>query len=301
MRCLLVRAAKKAHPFGDERIVNQPWPAALPTDQTDPFLMCDDFAFESEGLGKTDEYPIGWHPHCGIDIMTYGKQGVIRHADSMGNRTEYATPGGQCMNCGSGIYHAEGGGSPAGEVDRGFQIWVNVPAAKKMHNPRYCGVPPERMTTVDLGCGGVAWLLAGDMEGCSKRGPFETSQNVQIIDFEITPGATLSHQVPSNFNTCLVYAYEGAGSVAGAQVKARDAACLDATGDARNVTFIAGKRGLSVMFFAGERINEPIAWKGSIVMNTQKEIQQTYRAIRQRVFPPKRVPWDYTRVKAELA
>ena len=118
-----VLRAGKTHPFGDERTVNQAFPSAIPAEQADPFLMCDHFELVSAGLAKhEDDFPVAWHPHRGFDILSYLKSGTGRHGDSMGNRETFETPGMQWCSCGSGIEHAEGGATPAGEVHKGFQM-----------------------------------------------------------------------------------------------------------------------------------------------------------------------------------
>jgi redox-sensitive bicupin YhaK (pirin superfamily) len=102
------------HPFGDERSVYQAFPAAIPKEQADPFLMFD--AIESTGKASNeDEFPVNWHPHRGFDIASYLRSGTGRHADSLGNRETYETPGMQWMSTGSGVEHAEGGANDMGQ------------------------------------------------------------------------------------------------------------------------------------------------------------------------------------------
>jgi redox-sensitive bicupin YhaK (pirin superfamily) len=105
------------HPFGDERSVHQAFPAAIPKEQADPFLMCDCFgAIESTGKAShEDEFPVNWHPHRGFDIVSYLRSDTGRHADSLGNRETYETPGMQWMSTGSGVEHAEGGANDNGQ------------------------------------------------------------------------------------------------------------------------------------------------------------------------------------------
>ena len=181
----------------------QPFPAAISERDADPFLMCDEFGptvssgketdpaarpFKSLSnrllqlaLHFEDRFPVGWHPHMGMDIMTYIREGRGRHADSLGNREEFDSPGFQWISVGSGIEHAEGGGTPNGERQHGFQIWLNVPKANKADDPkpfgsiwpvvfksdlRYGTVKPELLTEFDLkGGAGRARLLAGPYSG----------------------------------------------------------------------------------------------------------------------------------------
>ena len=133
MKILRVADEGITYPFGDERSVKQAFPAGIDTKDADPFLMCDYFnAKESKGLADVDEFPVGWHPHRGFDICSYLRSGTGRHGDSLGNRETYETPGMQWMSTGSGVEHAEGGGNEKGQVVQGFQIWINVPAERKM-------------------------------------------------------------------------------------------------------------------------------------------------------------------------
>lgn len=300
MQVIEVRAAGKAHPFGDHRIVNQPFPSSLAPEITDPFLMCDDYSFVSEGLAQSpDDFPVDWHPHRGMDVVSYIKKGRGRHADSLGNRGEFETPGMQWMSCGSGVEHAEGGATPEGEVREGFQIWVNVPSARKMDDPRYGTVPPEKLAPVELTAGARARLLAGHAED-GRVGPMSTVQPVLMVDLELAPGTEVSQAVPQDFETCLVYVYKGAGSVCGHAISRQNIARLDAVSESSRQVRIAANAGeeLHVLFLSGKRIDEPIAWHGPIVMNTDHEIQQTLRELRSGSFPPKRAAWDYRRASA---
>lgn len=293
MRSLEVRRAGIAHPFGDDRSVQQPWPSAFTAEETDPFLMCDDYTFEAEGVAQhEDEFPVDWHPHRGIDVVSYIKRGRGRHADSLGNRVVFDTPGMQWMSCGSGVYHAEGGATPAGEVRDGFQIWVNVPALNKMDDPRYGTAGPSDLPLVELASGAFVRVLAGRLDSLDAQGPFLTAQPVLMLDLELQPGAQVSLPLPGTFDTCFVYAYRGAGAVAGTRLSAQHAMCLDASdAAARLVTLVAddvGVEGLGVLLFAGP-----------IVMNTQAQIEETFRELRSGDFPPKRVPWNYRRAAAK--
>ena len=120
-----VRAAEVTYPSGDPNFaVLQAFPSAFTAEEADPFLMCDDFGPErSKGkVTEPDSFPLGWHPHRGQDVLTYLTRGVGRHGDSMGNREEFNSPSMQWICAGSGIEHAEGGGTPKGEWQQGFQV-----------------------------------------------------------------------------------------------------------------------------------------------------------------------------------
>jgi len=297
MPALSVDPEQLAHPFGDHRTVRQAFPGGVPADITDPFLMCDHFALPSKGVEEDpDSFPVDWHPHRGMDILSYMKSGVGRHGDSMGNRETYATPGMQWISCGSGIEHAESGGTPAGEMVKGFQIWVNVPAARKMDDPSYGTEPPEAIPQEEIAPGAYARLLSGPWKN-GREGAMKTQTATQMVDFELDAGAVAEHSVPLGMDTVVIYCYEGDGQVAGQQVPTGTVAVLDATSDeARGFAFTAGGEGAAFMLFAGKKLQEPIAWHGPIVMNTEAQIRETFAEIRSGSFPPVRVPWDYKRI-----
>ena len=199
----------------------------------------------------------------GMDIMTYMKEGIGRHADSLGNREEFASPGFQWISVGSGIEHAEGGGTPIGQRKHGFQVWVNVPAARKQDDPKYGTVHPSAIPRIER-TGLVGLVIAGSVPDSGIKGPFETQQPVQIIDFELEAYVDLAHSVDAELNCCLVYCYRGSGVVSGSEpIAAQQVARLDASSDeARTVTIQAGPQGLGFMLFAGKRIGETITWHG---------------------------------------
>lgn len=258
--------------------------------------MCDDFSFVAEKtITNPDEFPVNWHPHRGMDLLSYMKKGLGRHGDSMGNRETFETPGIQWISAGSGIEHAEGGGTPAGEEMAGFQIWVNVPKAEKMKDPRYGTNPPSDIPAMAAAPGVTARVLAGPLLG--RVGPFETSvKELQMIDYELEAGATVTHTLPAGYNTCIVYSYNGTGDCSGSPMGLKAVAQVDAEGDAREVVLTGGEGGMEAMVFAGKRLNEPIAWHGPIVMNTQAELQKCFEELRRGTFPPVRTPYDYKRI-----
>ncbi|KAL7552685.1 hypothetical protein ACHAWF_015914 [Thalassiosira exigua] len=281
-----------AHPFGDSRTVKQAFPAAIPTDRSDPFLI---------GRARhDDEYPVNWHPHRGMDICTYPRTGTGRHADSLGNRETFDGPGMQWMSAGSGVEHAEGGANDEGTYVQGFQIWINVPAGRKMDDPRYGTVPSEDLPSVQLEDGaGAARVLAGDALGA--RGPFDTVQDVQMIDFRLERRSTFEFRVEEGLDTAMLYVYERClGSVNGGDaVPAGSVVLLDAGSDERRLIRMETKNyNAGVMLFAGKKLGEPIAWHGPVVMNTQEQIRSTLTELRTGKFPPKRVAWDYKKLSA---
>jgi quercetin 2,3-dioxygenase len=296
------------HPFGDHRTVSQAFPSAIPSEQSDPFLMCDYFNMrETTGPAKhEDDFPIEWHPHRGFDICSFLKSGTGRHGDSLGNRETYATPGMQWISTGSGVEHAEGGASLKGDLVEGFQIWVNVPQQNKLDDPRYGTVPNDELPLVQLdaeeGGAATARILAGEAFGAT--GPFKTVQDVQMIDFELAPGTTICFDVKEGLDTAMLYLYQGrlnsvtnneGNTSSNDSIEEGHVVLLDAASDHRRTVKLSSASDCKahVMLFAGKKLKEPIAWHGPIVMNTQEQIRKTLREIRTGQFPPKRVPWDY--------
>lgn len=300
----IMRIAKQGitHPFGDERSVMQAFPSGIPSHQSDPFLMCDYFdVIESQGKAThEDDFPIAWHPHRGFDIATYLKSGVGRHGDSLGNRETFSTPGIQWMSTGSGVEHAEGGGTEKGQRMQGFQIWVNVKAENKMDDPRYGTVPTNDLPLIEINQDVKARVLAGKTLG--RKGPFETAQPVEMIDFELKMNATVDFTVGEDLNTVMLYVYEGNlddinGSGA---LKTGSIVLMDANSDEkRGLCLKTSSSSAGVMLFAGKKLKEPIAWHGPIVMNSQEQIWETFRDLRSGQFPPKRVSWDYKRLSSK--
>ena len=302
MAVALMGRAQKTHPTGDPKFsVMQAFPATVAAAESDPFLMCDHFGPTlSKGVAKhPDEFPIPWHPHRGMDILTYLTRGVGRHGDSLGNREEFATPGMQWISVGSGIEHAEGGGTPAGQMMEGFQIWVNVPSDRKMDDPRYGTEAPESIPNIDYG-GVSARLLAGSLGG--HKGPFNTVQPVQIVDFCLDPNRKHRHEIPAELDNAILYVSQGAGSINGVSVDQHGVVRLDASDPKlRGVTLAASGSGFNVICFAGKRLNQPIAWHGPFVMTTQEEIRQTLSEYRNGAFLRKRAAWDYKDISTKLA
>jgi redox-sensitive bicupin YhaK (pirin superfamily) len=306
MEILQVAEQGLTHPFGDERTVQQAFPAGIDSTAADPFLMCDYFNMKEEkGTADVDEFPVDWHPHRGFDICSYLKSGTGRHADSLGNRETYETPGMQWMSTGSGVMHAEGGGTEAGQVVQGFQIWINVPSDRKMDDPRYGTVPTKDLPLVDVAEGVQARVLAGP--AWDTLGPFETVQKVQMIDFELKPGsATDCFDILDDLDTAMLYVYEGQLEKINKSpdpVKEGHIVLLDATcKEHRGLEFSTSvETSAKVVLFAGKKLKEPIAWHGPIVMNTQQQIQDAIRELRSGSFPPVRVDWDYKHIASKLS
>jgi quercetin 2,3-dioxygenase len=317
MKILQIAKAGIAHPFGDERAVLQAFPAGISETVSDPFLMCDYFNMVQAEEPSTDpnHYPVDWHPHRGFSIASYLKTGTGRHADSLGNRITFATPGMQWMNTGSGVEHAEGGGAGGrpGERLEGFQIWINVRKEHKMDDPDYGTVAPEDIPLLPVGVQAQARVLAGHLFGTT--GPFRTKVPFQMADIVLQRGGDLTFAVDAEMDTAILYVYEGPGlSLINGKtddddddddddavlVPAQSIVVLDASDPTVRTVHVQCRGGdddddgpTSLMLFVGRKIREPIAWRGPIVMNTAEQIRETNQDLRAGTFPPRRVAWNY--------
>ena len=243
----------------------------------DPFLLLDEFRSD-----RPDDYNRGfpWHPHRGIETITYVLTGRIEHGDSLGNTGVIVAGDVQWMTAGSGIIHQE---MPVGTEDGslwGLQLWINLPASSKMTVPQYRGIAADRIPVVSQGRA-VIRVICGDVDGV--RGPIQdVVSSPTFLDVEIPPGETFTHRVLRG-HTALVYVLEGAGDLAS---RARHVACseLAAFGDGDLVHATAGGLGLRFLLLSGRPIREPIAWYGPIVMNTEEELKTAFTQYREGTF-----------------
>ena len=201
----------------------------------------------------------------------------------------------QWISVGSGIEHAEGGGTPQGEEAHGFQIWVNVPKERKMDDPRYGTISSESIPVIK-NQRMESRLLAGTVE--SQIGPFETVTPVQIIDVSLAGKGSYRHTVPENYDNCLVYVYRGKAAICGAVVSKRSVVRLDASrGHKRTLEIVnVADEETCFLVFAGVRLNEPIAWHGPFVMNSRAEVIEAILEYQQGTFLKRCAQWDYKRI-----
>uniref|UniRef100_A0A0G4IFC9 Pirin N-terminal domain-containing protein n=1 Tax=Chromera velia CCMP2878 TaxID=1169474 RepID=A0A0G4IFC9_9ALVE len=301
MRVTRIGRAGLTRPFGDERTVTQAFPSGVKTEDADPFLMCDFFNMPSSGEAlHEDDFPVDWHPHQGQTVVTYLKTGVGRHADSLGNRETFRTPGMQWMNCGSGVEHAEGGGNPKGTPSEGFQIWINMPAKHKGDNPTYGTETPESIPLLDVvnGVGNAKLRLLSGPLG-DRVGPLKALVPIQMVDFELGESSTAPHSIPSDMDTSMLYIYKGSARLEeSGPLKEGDIAVFDARDPSLRGFRLSTGPGESVgaLLFSGKKLKEPITWHGPLVMTTKEEIASTFQKLRKGTFPPVRVQWDYKRV-----
>ena len=232
----------------------------------DPFLMLDHF-----GSDDPDEYIAGFpdHPHRGFITFTYMLDGHMEHRDSMGNRGDLRAGGAQWMKAASGVIHSEMPQQSEGRM-RGFQLWINLPAAQKLSDPAYqefsAGAIPEV-----AGEGARVRVLAGEYGGV--RGVIsDPSTDVLYLDVALEAGKRFALPLPEAHNV-FVYVFEGDAETAGRALPRHSLAVL-AGGE--GVELAAGAEGARFILVAGKPIGEPVVQYGPFVMNSREEIEQAF-------------------------
>jgi len=262
----------------------------------DPFLLLDDFRND-----KPEDYLAGfpWHPHRGIETITYVLAGTVEHGDSIGNRGAIAAGDVQWMTAGSGIIHQE---MPKGDDDgrmHGFQLWANLPSSLKMTTPRYQEVKvmdipvitDDDGTRVRIVCGSF-WGTKGPVDGIAAE-PTYLDVTVRAGNRKSLPVETTRH--------AFAYVFEGTGKFCNAsgplavptegvgwadtsppaQAENRSLVLFD-RGD--EVTVQAGEKGIRFLLVSGKPLEEPVAWYGPIVMNTQEQLRQAFEELQRGTF-----------------
>ena len=258
------------------------------TENFDPFLLLDDFRND-----RPEDYLAGfpWHPHRGIETITYVLSGTVEHGDSLGNKGIVAAGDVQWMTAGSGIIHQEmPRGNSSGKM-HGFQLWANLPSSLKMTGPHYQDVPsadiPEVTdddgTKIRVICGSV-WGATGPVDGIAAE--------PQYLDVSVPPGKRKSLPVETTRHA-FAYVFDGSGKFCNASapldVPTEGVGWADtaASEEADNrslvlfdrgdeVTVQAGEMGIRFLLVSGKPLQEPVAWYGPIVMNTQEELRQAF-------------------------
>ncbi len=263
----------------------------------DPFLLFDDFRGD-----RPSDYLRGfpWHPHRGIETITYVLAGSVDHGDSLGNRGVLKGGDVQWMTAGSGILHQEmPTGNAKGQM-HGFQLWANLPATMKMTAPRYQDVKSKDIPEIMDDDGTTVRVIVGSFWG--KTGPVDgIAADPQYLDIYVPPGRRKSFKVDT-YRHAFAYVFEGAGNfrdasnplgvllekeVHGQEVNIRDLSgnrTLIEFGTGDEVTVQAGDDGVRFLLISGAPLQEPVAWHGPIVMNTQAEIQQAMAELRNGTF-----------------
>ena len=260
------------------------------TTQTDPFLMMDDFRND---VPAHYERGFPWHPHRGIETITYVLEGEVAHGDSLGNNGVLGAGSVQWMTAGSGILHQEmPKGNAAGQM-HGFQLWANLPSALKMTDPRYQDIAGNDVPQIIDDDGTVVKIITGNFWG--KAGPVDgIAADPLFLDVSIPPNGRKTLPVDTRANA-FAYVFAGQGSfvdastpvgvrvekeVAGEELNIRDMTgnrTLVRFGNGDDVTIQAGQDGVRFLLIAGRPLQEPVAWHGPIVMNTRAELQQAMR------------------------
>jgi redox-sensitive bicupin YhaK (pirin superfamily) len=239
----------------------------------DPFLMLDEFSSDNPG-----DYIAGFpaHPHRGFETVTYMLDGHMRHEDHLGNCGELKAGGVQWMTAGRGIIHSEMPQQQEGRM-RGFQLWINLPAAEKMKPASYRDIPQAQIPSVALPGGGSAKAIAGtlDIDGRSAPGPIQgLSTDPLYFDITLPAGTSFSHPVKSGHHA-FVYVFEGSvmiGAGEAGRLLETNAAGILSDGDRIAVSAEGGAA--RFLLLAGRPLREPVAQYGPFVMNTPEEIEQ---------------------------
>jgi len=275
------------------------------TTDFDPFLLLDDFRNDNP-----KDYLAGfpWHPHRGIETITYVLAGTVEHGDSLGNRGSLGSGDVQWMTAGSGILHQE---MPKGDTQgrmHGFQLWANLPASLKMTKPRYQDVAARDIPEIVDDDGTTIRVITGDFLG--KKGPVEgVAADPRYLDVSVPPGKRKRLQVDRS-NHAFAYVFAGSGMFRDASeprgvrnelVDATDPSAarparpnVDAR-EARNRSLVlfdagdeivvqAGDEGIRFLLVSGKPIEEPVAWYGPIVMNSDEQLRQAYAELRNGTF-----------------
>lgn len=241
----------------------------------DPFLLLDDFRSDHR-----EDYIKGfpWHPHRGIETITYVLKGDVAHGDSLGNEGMISSGDVQWMTAGSGIIHQE---MPQGDADgamHGFQLWANLPAAQKMMEPRYRGITASQIPNMTLDDGVSVKVIAGTVAGTA--GPVtDIVSDPQYLDCSLPPETSYT-QATEYDHTLLIYVIGGQADVNGTPVD-NGALVVFGKGDTVRVDTKSGAR---FLLLSGQPLNEPVAWRGPIVMNTQAELDSAFREYRENTF-----------------
>ena len=266
------------------------------TSDFDPFLLLDDFRNENPA-----DYLAGfpWHPHRGIETITYVLKGTVSHGDSLGNQGTLESGDVQWMTAGSGILHQE---MPKGDQNgrmHGFQLWANLPSSLKMTSPRYQDVPAREIPEVKDDDGTVVRLVCGSFWG--KVGPVDgIATDPRYLDVWVPAGRRKTLPVET-FRHAFAYIFDGSGTFRNAsqpfeprtdRVGPVSAAATEEAGNRSlvlfdngdEVTVQAGEAGIRFLLVSGKPLEEPVAWYGPIVMNTEEQLRQAFAELQNGTF-----------------
>jgi redox-sensitive bicupin YhaK (pirin superfamily) len=266
------------------------------TEAYDPFLLLDDFRND-----RPADYLAGfpWHPHRGIETITYVLAGTVEHGDSLGNRGAMGAGDVQWMTAGRGILHQEmPKGDSAGRM-HGFQLWANLPSALKMTTPRYQDIQAREIPEITDDDGTRVRVVCGEFWG--KKGPVDgVAADPRYLDVWVPPGKRKTLPVET-WRNAFAYVFEGSGAFRDASAPSgvltepigeETAPVRETTGNRSlvlfgggdEVTVRAGEEGMRFLLVSGRPIEEPVAWYGPIVMNTQEELRRAVQDLNEGTF-----------------
>ena len=242
----------------------------------DPFLLLDEF-----GTDRAEDYIAGFpeHPHRGFETVTYMLDGRMRHRDNRGNEGLLVPGSVQWMTAGRGLVHSEMPEQQEGRM-RGFQLWVNLPAALKMSEPQYQEFAPERVPVAHPAEGVMVKVIAGevvDASGAAVRGPImQPATDPLYLDIELGADMAWTLALPMGHNA-FVYVYEGGISVGpGEDARPVEKQELGVLGSGDKLSLRASSNGARLILVAGRPLREPVARHGPFVMNTREELMQAF-------------------------
>ncbi|RFF27381.1 MULTISPECIES: pirin family protein [unclassified Wenzhouxiangella] len=245
----------------------------------DPFLMLDEFYSDNP-----DDYLAGFppHPHRGFETVTYMLEGRMQHRDHLGNTGDLGPGGVQWMTAGRGVIHSEMPQQSEGRM-RGFQLWINLPAAEKMKPADYRDIPSDAIPTIELPAGAVR-VIAGRLalDGRTIAGPVNgedgrMATDPLYLDVHLEPSTEIELPVTPG-HSAFAYLYDGAAEIAGRSLPHRAAGIL---GDGERVRIAAGDKGARLLLLAARPLGEPVAQYGPFVMNTREEIERAVEEYRE--------------------
>jgi len=248
----------------------------------DPFLLLDDFRSDNP-----EDYIAGfpWHPHRGIETVTYMLEGKVEHGDSMGNKGIIGAGDVQWMTAGSGIIHQE---MPKGINGRmgGFQLWVNLPSTHKMMGPRYRGIINEQIPEVLTGKNIKIRVISGEVDGI--KGPVEDLVvDTEYLDVSMAPDTEFEHSIKKDYKA-FAYVIGGSGYFESGKSRSIGEENLVIFKDGDSVKIKADDKDLRFLLISGKPLGEPVAWHGPIVMNTREELEIAFDEYRNGTFIKKK-------------
>ncbi|MFX1484750.1 MAG: pirin family protein [Promethearchaeota archaeon] len=244
----------------------------------DPFLLLDHF-----GSDNPEDYLKGfpWHPHRGIETITYMIEGRVEHEDSMGNKGAIDSGDIQWMTAGSGIIHQEMPQRSEGMM-MGFQLWANLPSSNKMMHPRYRGIKSSEIPEIVKEGGARVRIICGRLDGTC--GPVtDIVTDPEYMDVIVPAGNEFTHSVKKG-HTVFVYVFQGSGYFDRERKKLIESDYLVLFDDGDEIVVKAGEEDLRFLLVSGMPIGEPIAWYGPIVMNNREELDLAFREYREGTF-----------------